>query len=245
MNLLKDYSNFATHHLRFDLSRFSNQAHPPWYINLFHADLIGTLLLEELDKCFLEGGNTSNSLTPDEMTVAHIPHVILEQPHCDRDIEPIIDLSASAIATKSFAGIGSFESVPTNESWAIQEDRPGRFGWIVENGNRNISLKFYPKRPVEVPSQRRIIIFIRYLRTYQNAGMADVLVGSISHPQNLLVAWWDMHLSITRSMHFVTLEKVDDWTQPFITLRFSPGGKGTEKIKIVSVKVCYLPEGET
>ncbi len=244
MKLLSSYTSFAQQHLRFNLTLYANIAHPAWYINLFHADLIGTLFKQEMNKCFIHEDKTSTTLASHEMRASLIPHVKSEQPRCDPAFDPIIDLSASTIASGSYLGIGRYQSEPTNESWTIQQDRPGRFGWIVEKGNFSTKLLFYPQKPPKVPINRGVIMFLRYLRTYQNAGQMNVYIGDITHPQLFVKAYWDKKMSMTQSKH-ITISPTINYSIPLVTLNYCPEGNGEQKIKINSVKVCYLPEGES
>ena len=117
---------------------------------------------------------------------------------------------------------GNYSASPAS-SWAIREERPGKFGWISHHNESSItsnSLFFSAShRPSSMytatelgmlKSTRKVslLVQLQYLKTYTNAGLVELYVcdkkvGSID------ALWADEHMRVSVSESFSASVSID------------------------------------
>ena len=186
--------------------------HPPWYIHLFVADLVASLLLREFDRC---ADGTVSDMPATKMHPARLPPPLLNASlswRCRADDPHVAGFSivsaAAASGPLSPIVLGSLTSSPPpgpRGGWRLFEDRPGKPGWISQDPHSStsppsLSWRDYPTltlRSVQpyvhvhahAPrSSHPLLLTIVYLRTYTNAGVVEVSL--CGHPVLTIDALW-------------------------------------------------------
>jgi len=192
-----EYLKYLRNHKSVRINHFA------WFIHLYFADIILSLLNDRVSKC------------PDERQTQHqnisVPAPLtgkLDVDSCDDNYRPILDIQAVDVHKQNQVDIIGNWSVSPNKSWKVKSDLRDRFGWVHEyNGDfANPNLTFstgtlYAK--VKTPATK-LLLKIEYLRTYLNAGQAQVYIcGNKVQTNNnnpgILDALWDSYKSFKYS----------------------------------------------
>lgn len=186
--------------------------HPPWYIHLFYADMIAALLEKQFDSCFQNGGSTISSRKENEMQIAKLPKTTLKMLSCSGNA-----LNQSLLLVPHPLHHPKIEvdymAVPST-GWMYTEERPGKFGFISHRPKtgkctgqyyNSISFPLDPKK-VEF-NKKKYLLRIHYLRTYGNAGAADIfLCGKyVTTIDALWEDWTTYHFSVSCLIVFVII----------------------------------------
>lgn len=163
--------------------------HPPFFVHLFYADLIASVLLKEIsDSCISK--NPLRSRSREDMNITkYLETSSTRVEFCDKKLSPLLFMKASP--EFDHMRIGSYSSDPPT-SWFVVEDSPAKFGWIDEDNEENrqhcvvqsnitkgsLHKKSYSSSLVfefDLTSSRDMhskiyLLHIDYLRTYENAG---------------------------------------------------------------------------
>ena len=179
-------------HVRF---RRSQDVHVSWYVHLFYADLVASLLRRELLSCF----KSPFGLTPESRTIKDLQSINATAPmqqnlqSCREDVEPILLVSASSFleprvqnANNSSHDAAVFTSKPPS-SWKLGDEGRGRGGWIdsvpLPMPNNLPDSKYFSSISIALPALvktsgkiQEIQVLIEYLKSYENAGAAYVVL---------------------------------------------------------------------
>jgi hypothetical protein len=137
---------------------------------------------------------------------------------CDQDIPAFLDLDANTLFRNKQHHHPLVHTLPLDapNNWKLTEDRPGKAGWIDEYSEdysrkspmKSIIFQIPPNRQDELFGlDRDIVVQVKYLRTYRNAGAVAIYVCGNrrvveSIPANdlgeegLLDAYWYTKVSI-------------------------------------------------
>lgn len=172
------------------------RGHPPWFVNLAHADLVASLLLAELAACSVANATFPSSHarragTPLGSIPPPIHEANLQKNHSHVCFNGTDDVLIAMAAHKVFAeGVGNVFA-----GWSLVQERHDKVGFIsvseelhganatnVGAGPTRPSLVFsFPFSAAPATSQpltprKAVALHLRYLKTYQNAGMVEVLL---------------------------------------------------------------------
>jgi hypothetical protein len=130
-------------------------SHPPWHNHLYYADLLASIMMQQLDQCSSEGDGDTSSITnghvyPVIKSVDMLPSALSNGSFhkCGDESKPLLMVSASDVAKLRSNGVDAalgrhendkylpshipvYESDPLR-SWQVKEDRVGRYGFIHE-----------------------------------------------------------------------------------------------------------------
>lgn len=222
--------------------------HPPWHVGMFYSDLVSNLLLRELQA--LDCTNFNRSVLPSTLPP---PLTKKKVKSCSLEFPPMLDLEFS----REDFDFDSMNATTTPVgAWRHYEDRYRKFGLISEGKNGE------PANLIEIPFGRPPLtgqfynIFLRFMRTYLNAGIAAVSI--CNNYLGMLDSLWDNFESFNVSMSFDQLIEIDSrlidtscrgWPQPVIQFenyfvresknRAKAAARGAlQKFKLQSIRIC-------
>lgn len=250
-------SSFISY-LRFEHNNNFASQHPPWYINLFYADLIASSLSREILDCSARQRSQISMNISAWMLNHHLKEDVI---HCREDIPHLIDMSAANVLHNPSHNIGSYVTNSTS-AWGVVEERHGKVGWVDEIDEGNCT-NFYSSIFFPIPSNSNktspsidpgsYMLRIHYLRTYFNAGKVTVYL--CGNKITTLDALWEDHETYKYSYNDIyTLEYnargVDDIcnrNKAPQRLEFRHScvsdpipARNRNKFKIVSVRLCSV-----
>ncbi len=192
-----------------------DSAHPPWHVNLFTADLLGAMILREMDQCDRLSPTDRDSLMHTHYLndIAKLPAPLAK--HNDSVLcgaNKLMSLSYESLVTeKDTAGgqksNGSWESKPPGE-WQLRLDAKGRSGGFIHefynfsappsnttSGNPELHFSLPLNRSDFWNHRKPLLITLTIFRTYENAGQVKLQIcdGNLAFPniQNLDALWSD------------------------------------------------------
>lgn len=214
-------------HLRLKHLQYTDQ-HPSWHWHLFLAELMAGNFASAVEACGpstctagTDGNRPKfptplpfNALPRDAMcakVTAATPNIV--------DVDARDEFLATATAgvqhkkervhQERLVGTVSVRNGASNsKGWSLVEDRPNKFGWVIESLNitttsngGNSTLVFTPTSSAAaalaaLPTGSRVILRVSYLATYANAGLADVsfcgtrVTGGFGLNQGTIDALW-------------------------------------------------------
>lgn len=252
------------HHLCF------TDIHMSWHLHLFLSELMAHGFQTAMEECsrHCDGPTISQRGIPPPL------HHMANDSHCSRSLPAILSTDAADVHHSPSSGRGtvsviSAESMkqPASSStaaWMLKEDRPKKFGWIIDETGGNASLIFRPPAPTDIPDLAKVGVIIRifFLSTYFNAGTVDVFycgihLGTIDA---LWEAWKTFRVSSTELFVEelgVGSERRDDRcsnTTSNLEIRYRPSlsfasteektARNKQKVRIVAVKLCVRQQQE-
>lgn len=245
-------------HFEMNTSKGAN-IHPPWFVHLVIADLVGSLFLREMRRCeYFANSAVLNpkERQPETMNAANIPlRTFTETAHCDSKFSVVLDARADeAVLGKSI--VGTTQTSP-GANWTLVTESRNRAGWIGFPPARPATHSIFFEAPFPMDMHHgTYVLKIHYLRTYENAGAAEVyMCGNFVLALNAL--WTDYqtrHISIaergiyTDNIDFsggkcrsdkliVEIRQRSAYTNPpSVEPRRLP--IGNEKFKIIGVMFC-------
>lgn len=166
-------------YLQFFHNKDYKNHHFPWFIHLYYADLIGSLMNYQFNTC---SENSIATRSHDDMNLTCLSEVddfrvySRENKFCSATKPGL--LYQSAIPNKGTL-LGAFNMTPDN-SWNISADKRDKFGWIDEgilhcppndlNAYASILTFHFDSKKSLLMFQDIVLIRIDYFRTYRNAG---------------------------------------------------------------------------
>ena len=211
--------------LRLRYLQYTDQ-HPSWHWHLFLAELMAGNFAAAVEAC---GPSTCSAGTDDSRPkfTTPLPFNALPRNAMCAKVTPatptIVDvdardefLVAAATAGAKHKKVHQERLVGTvsvrneaskSKGWLLIEDRPNKFGWVIESLNvttssgSNSTLVFTPTPSAAtalaaLPTGSRVILRVTYLATYSNAGLADVsfcgtrVTGGFGLNQGTIDALW-------------------------------------------------------
>lgn len=230
--------------------------HPPWYFHLLFADMLAALLLNDLDKC--------NGPAPAPRNTSNLPPAMTSS-----EVNLCSSLPGSSLLSLSFLHEPSASEdllrqhniTQIGGRWRHTADVPNRYGLISELNHKGDTKRLVvpiPNQLLQLDSAPHLIQ-IKYLRTYKDAGMFDLLLcGNVFAGFDTL--WRDF-----RSFRVSTYETANIIHNPFGSRRHEKfcynnrtptfeiehyqmrdnlkkqSARGAkQKIKIASMQVCLM-----
>lgn len=183
----------ATEQLKFR-GQLRKNIHPPWHFHLFFADLVAAAMVDEHERC------TSSTKAPNANRGSALHKMLRMQVESDSETmgfcknrtskdHLLLDMQAflavlESRMTKSSTrvNLGVVRASPAHR-WPLTEDGPRRYGWIETNQLETSSekaLMFTFRETPPLTGRVEYVLDIRYVRSYNNFGAADVMVdGSV------------------------------------------------------------------
>ena len=202
-----------------------NNAHPSWFLQLFTADLYAGALIDGFQKCkaIPSAAATPLSLPPPLYSDTDL--------HCQRDYQPLLSINYESLHEGRYSDVvGLYRSVPVN-AWLLREDVKGKGGFVRE---LNYSSPAYPIPYNEFDARlvftlnmtqlsveevlklgKLVHLKVEYLRTYHNAGVADVyfcgqrILFHIAHRVTPIDALWVDYQHFKYSLPSVLIHQLD------------------------------------
>lgn len=265
-------------------------AHPFWPTHLLWADYFGAALTNEFRRCkeaklfrgssalmlrdveTADSGNVIPRLPPLIDVDAHMVNCMVGFPHIiDMNARVMIDAEIDSQNTV-FGNIGTCRSEPSS-SWPLKADRADAYGWISEGPHSfNTSLQFNHLVPLHstlrnVYSFNHSVLRVEYLRTYKNAGIADVfLCGElVTVIDALWTEYFEKRISLPEELIIIhAMNASNDGYHycgrgkdvPVVEFRHRKvaregiesfefkemEARGQQKVRIIGVKLCLLDE---
>lgn len=177
--------------------------HFAWFIHLYYADIILTLLTDTLNKC---PGHTTQR--KDIIVPAPLANNLAVD-SCDDKYSPVLHIPAVDVYNHRRVGVVGNWSASSRNTWEVKSENRDRLGWIQENNSDYINPKLTFSVPssyaeVKVPS-KKLLLKIEYLKTYLNAGQVQVYicgdkVGTNNNNPGIIDALWDSYDSFKYSL---------------------------------------------
>lgn len=171
-------------YLRFKKNINFGHQHPMWFVQLYYADLIGSLLIQEFHACAIADLNSTTApRSRDQSEMSFRPSKELLDVTCSMEDLHSLDIDARRIFENKTV-IGTFQSHPIT-SWKVIEDHKMKFGFIdsimsTETVSCSLNDKYDSSLTFLFESDKTfdhsMIISIDYFRTYHNAGVVDVFL---------------------------------------------------------------------
>lgn len=192
--------------------------HVAWFIQLYYADIILTLLNKTVSKCHDDDEYKIQSY----QNKIIIPKPLTENldiDSCDGNFKPILDIRAVDVHNKYHHQnhlniIGNWNIMPY-KSWKVKSEKRNRFGWVHEvnltnTDSINPNLTFstlIPYKEVKIPNEKKLLLKLEYLKTYENAGQVQVYVCNKN--LGIIDALWDSYNSFKYSLPAYTNYVID------------------------------------
>lgn len=185
------------HHLTFQ------DIHPSWHLHLFFAELVAGNVRRAVQSCLSSAPPPACPPRPAPFVRFATPepfHNLPKDAQCSRTVRPLLSIDAVDVAAGAVSAARCVGSVRAAAGWALVEDRPRKFGWVVDadllgasssysavaaadtaggGSSHNVTLVFAPhlgaaSALAALPDRARLILRVAFLATYSNAGIADV-----------------------------------------------------------------------
>ena len=263
----------------------TDMAHPPWPVHLFWADLLAAALEKEFIRCNQLSVNHTplklrDTIERNGVIAPKLPlplYLSDRYQHCQSDLPSLIDLSAEVLVDEhkrvdsSLGNIGTFEVTPAT-AWPLLEDRAEKFGWISKYEKSsssslllNDSIRFNIDNAALTKLGRfnlysHSVLNIEYLRTYENAGKANVYIcGKNIATLDALYERVFIKKSVPEGfvyIHPITasedgLSFCADKETPVIEIEHvhmdlandkRAVARGNQKVRLIQVKLCIMDE---
>jgi len=234
--------------------------HPPFYVHIFYADFVASMLQAEFYKCATKLLDVGGIIVNGTVESSHADMLITSLPQdenvvssnftfCSSLHDPLISVSAThALSIKKTTAnnkttlptflVGTVESIPDN-SWKLYKDRPGKPGWIFQLPSQTAepaTLVFHMNNSSHSQTldlSGDFLLTVEYLRTYENAGIVEIsLCGQMLATLDAL--WHDYEsykISINQQFH-ASFNNLRDMCGTSVTFKIShkASQKTNEKI---------------
>jgi hypothetical protein len=186
----------ALPYLRWDHNDpWCNSSHPPWFVSMFYADMISSLLLQELHDCNVDGGLSNTTRDISEMRIDYYDNKARDEVHelhhqfhdCDEKIPPLLHHSAEAEHNGKH-GNHSHSKITVNpiDTWPVVVQRSNKIAWVDEdtaisianlaittaNYTSSIAFSFEIDRfEKSIARNESLLVRILSLKTYYDAGI--------------------------------------------------------------------------
>lgn len=232
--------------------------HSPWYIHLLYADLMSDLLLRLIHHCGVKDEKTVVGGATDLAAVDSVPAPISAPLHlydlnCRKDSAASINILASDVLADPVKN--ALHPAVSMKGWDFVVESKGKAGWIatssstvVGGGSASFTIALDTNFKLVEDRYDDLSFTIRYLRTYQDAGVAQVFICE-SYLGQIDALWPDP--STTRlSLNSAVFIRFCDFRKKCGNLKEksirivhkndgSRGGlRGNHKFKILGVSVC-------
>lgn len=253
-----------------------NGVHPGWTTHLFYADTFASILLLEMEKCRNSHQSTHSWSAYPELVKDILNKTAENSRHeCDNALtEPFgveadniwaLQQESMKINSSHFENIENIDNFFTspyspdqrdNSSFHLVEEGRRRVGWIHEweltdTKHQNVSISFPMKN--SLMDSKKVILKIKYLKTYFNAGIVEVFVcgnsvGQIdslwSHDDRKHISVIEMFIvtfsssicpsgGLDKDVHSVVL------VHTYVVDNEDSIARDKQKSKVMSVRVCY------
>jgi hypothetical protein len=244
-----DPSNPLMPYLRF------REAHPPWFVHLFIAELYVNAFKYTVHKHCVVNKNTNTALPPPSIPA---PLYGPDREYICMNFPPLLDERAKSYLAPVFSNrylrflsvvqhhnwsvITSPPSLTPLHGWKVVEERKSKIGWIsiassIEGFFSTLSFPLYYNLTY---TPQRLILSVEYLLTYENAGIFTISLCGRDFEIDTL-GW--MYASMRRVEYLDLISFCLDLSGVVVNLthKWVTGEEAyrlTQKVVVYKVKVC-------